>query len=65
MTYEIEIKEKENPCLLHTSYSGQEMTEQELVEFFGLDRPDVEWYKIREVNTPKVSFYREIGKVSF
>jgi len=50
MRYEITIKEKGNDCLLHPSYSGRKMTMTELVEFFGLNEPDVEWYKIKEVD---------------
>ncbi len=47
--YEITIKEKNNDSVLHTSYSGREMTEQELIDFFGLNDDDVEWWKIEEV----------------
>lgn len=49
ITYEITIKEKKNDNVLHTSYSGQEKTEQELIDFFGLNDDDVEWWKIEEV----------------
>ena len=47
--YEITIKEKEKDFLLTISYSGRELTEQEIIDFFGLNDDDVEWWKIEEV----------------
>lgn len=32
----------------HTTHEGLK-TPEELVEFFGLNEPDVEWYKIEEL----------------
>ena len=49
MRYDIIIKEKNRENPISTSYMGKEMTITELVEFFGLNEPDVEWYKIKEV----------------
>lgn len=47
--YTITIKEKNKPRPLRTSYSGKEVTEEYLIEFFGLKEPDVEWYKIQRI----------------
>ena len=49
MTYKITIKEVGNQNVLQTSYSGKEVTEEFLIEFFGLKNPDVEWYKIEKI----------------
>lgn len=49
MRFEITIKEKGKDSLLHPSYIGQEVSEEQLVRFFGLDQPDVEWYEIKRV----------------
>ncbi|MDE6284656.1 MAG: hypothetical protein K2M17_02825 [Bacilli bacterium] len=49
MQYIIKIKEVGNQHVIQTSYSGQEVTEEYLIEFFGLKNPDVEWYKIEKL----------------
>lgn len=46
-TWEITIKEAGNPNLLHPSYTG-DVDRDFIIEFFGLNEPDVEWYKIEE-----------------
>ena len=46
--WQLTVKEKGNDSLLHPSYIGN-VDEEYLVKFFGLDKPDVEWYKIEEV----------------
>lgn len=46
-TWEITIKEVGNPHLLHPSYTG-DVDRDFIIEFFGLNEPDVEWYKIEE-----------------
>lgn len=48
--FELTIKEK-GGAVLHPSYMGDvgEDAEKFLTSFFGLDRPDVESYKIHEV----------------
>ena len=46
-TWEITIKEGGNPNLLHPSYTG-DVDRDFIIEFFGLNEPDVEWYKIKE-----------------
>lgn len=27
------------------------LTEDEVIKFFGLDEPEVEWYEVKEINT--------------
>lgn len=44
-TYNITVKEVGNPNPLHPSYTG-DVDEDFIIEFFGLNKPDVEWYKI-------------------
>lgn len=48
--FELTIKEK-GGAVLHPSYMGDvgEDAERFLTDFFGLDKPDVESYEIREV----------------
>lgn len=46
-TWNITIKEVGNPNTLHPSYTG-DVDEKFLINFFGLNEPDVEWYKIEE-----------------
>lgn len=45
--YEITIKEVGRPNPLKTSLSGNK-TRQQVIEWFGLENPDVEWYTIEE-----------------
>lgn len=50
MKYTAEIKEVGNPSVLKPSLSiPNEMTNDQLVKFWGLDQPDVEWYKLYKV----------------
>lgn len=44
-TFNVTIKEKDNPNLLHPSYTG-DVDIKFIKEFFGLNEPDVEWYDI-------------------
>lgn len=46
-TYNVTIKEVGNPNLLHPSYTGA-VDRDFIIDFFGLNEPDVEWYKIEE-----------------
>lgn len=46
-TYNVTIKEVGNPNLLHPSYTG-DVDRDFIIDFFGLNEPDVEWYKIEE-----------------
>lgn len=46
-TFNITIKEVGNPNLLHPSYTG-DVDCKFIIEFFGLNEPDVEWYQIEE-----------------
>lgn len=46
-TYYVTIKEVGRRTPITTSYTcTSEVTEQHVVEFFGLNEPDVEWFKI-------------------
>ena len=44
-TFNITIKEVDNPNLLHPSYTG-DVDRKFIIEFFGLNEPDVEWYEL-------------------
>ena len=44
-SYELEIKEFGNPNILRPSYIGN-VDIKYLIEFYGLNESDVEWYKI-------------------
>ena len=48
-TYQITIKEVGKSNLLKPTYSGENITKEFLIEFFGLNNPDVEWYKIEKI----------------
>lgn len=47
--YIAEIKEVGNPSILKSSLIGQKKTKEELIAFWGLADPDVEWYHLYEV----------------
>lgn len=47
--YIAEIKEVGNPSVLTPSLTCEGMTEEGLVRFWGLEKPDVEWYRLYEV----------------
>lgn len=49
--YKITVKEK-NGQVCHPEFKGNK-TRREIIEFFGLEEPDVEWYTIEEVKTDK------------
>jgi len=50
MKYIAEIKEVGNPSVLKPSISiSNEMTKDQLVKFWGLDEPDVEWFRVYKV----------------
>ena len=47
VTYEVEIKEKNNPYVIKTTYEGKDgTTEQEVIAWFGLEEDDVESFTI-------------------
>ncbi len=48
--YIIRIKEKGNPHTLTTEYIGNK-TKREIIDFYGLEQPDVESYTIRIAGT--------------
>lgn len=48
MLYKITIKEKCRNKPLETRYDGN-VDERYLIEFYGLEKPDVEWYKIEKL----------------
>lgn len=53
--YVAEIKEVGNPSILTPSIQCEEMTKEDLIRFFGLDEPDVEWFKVyQKINGEKV-----------
>lgn len=50
MKYIAEIKEVGNPRVLTPSLSiSYEMTKEQLVKFWGLNEPDVEWFNLFKV----------------
>lgn len=49
--WKVTIKEVGNDTPLVTNYYGY-ADEKKLVEFFGLKEPDVEWYKLEELEQP-------------
>ena len=48
-TYLAEIKEVGNPTILTPSLTCDGMTVEGLVKFWGLDEPDVEWYRLYQL----------------
>lgn len=48
ITWEIIYKEVNRPRPNTTSYTGYK-TREEVIEFFGLEEPDVEWYEIEQI----------------
>ena len=48
-TYVAEIKEVGNPTILTPSLTCEGMTVEGLISFWGLDEPDVEWYKLYQI----------------
>lgn len=48
-TWKATIKEVGSERLLTPTYTGENVTKKFLVDFFGLENPDVEWYKIERV----------------
>ena len=49
-TYSAEIKEVMNDTILKPSYSGREMSREQLIEFWGLREPDIEWFRVYEID---------------
>lgn len=47
--YIAEIKEVGKPNVLTSSLIGEKKTRAELIEFWGLQEPDVEWYRLFQV----------------
>ena len=45
ITYLAEIKEVGNPTILTPTITCDGMTNDELIEFWGLNRPDVDWFR--------------------
>lgn len=48
-TYLAEIKEVGKPTLLTPSITCDGMTKERLIEFWGLNEPDVEWFRLYEI----------------
>lgn len=53
VTYKATIKEVGRETLLTPTYTGENVTREFLIKFWGLEEPDVEWYKIERVNQTK------------
>lgn len=49
VTWEITIKEVDKKEPFKTTHIGN-LTKKEVVDFFGLEEPDVEWYKVEQVD---------------
>lgn len=51
VTWEAKIKEKGNPSILTPSYTGdsETVTREFLIDFWGLNNPDVESYELNQV----------------
>jgi len=45
-TFSAEIKEVGNPTILHPSITCEGMTKDELIAWWGLNLPDVEWFRL-------------------
>ena len=55
ITYIAEIKEVGNPTILTPSLTCDGMSVEGLISFWGLDEPDVEWFRLYQiVNGQKV-----------
>ena len=48
--YMAEIKEVGKPNVLTPSLIGEKKTKAELIEFWGLQEPDVEWYRLCQIS---------------
>ena len=48
-TYIAEIKEVGNPTILTPIITCDGMTKEELIEFWGLNGPDVDWFRLYEI----------------
>ena len=49
ITYVAEIKEVGNPSILTPSLICEGMTVEGLIKFWGLNEPDVEWYRLYQL----------------
>ncbi len=47
MTYKITFSEKGHT--MSTSYTKDNSTEQDVIDWFGLNEPDIDWYKIEKI----------------
>ena len=57
-TWEVTVKEK-NGSVLHPSYTGEDVTREDVIKFFDLEGDDVESYELRlvsEDNGKKISY---------
>jgi hypothetical protein len=52
-TYKAVIKERGNEHLLTPTYTGENVTRDVLVKHWGLNEPDVEWFKLYDVTNGK------------
>jgi len=51
VTWQATIKEKGQPHPLKPTYTGDsnDVTREFLIDFWGLEEPDVEWYKLEQI----------------
>lgn len=47
-TFQVEYKEYTANHIGTTSYTG-DCTENDVIDFFGLNEPDIEWFNITEI----------------
>lgn len=48
-TYLAEVKEKMTDAILKPKFIGSEKTKKDLVDFWGLEQDDIQWYRLFEV----------------
>jgi hypothetical protein len=48
-TYIAEIKEIDNPTILTPSLTCKGMTVEGLIKFWGLNEPEVKWFRLYEI----------------
>ena len=51
ITWKAKIKERDNEHILTPTYlCDDNVTEKDMIDFWGLDNPDVEWYKLEKID---------------
>ena len=49
MKWKIEYRDDQSGGDLRTTYYYGTITKEEVIDFFGLDRPDVHWYNVIQI----------------